>query len=202
MTRAIATLATLAALTAVAARPCHAQGRFGASSSRPISIGLAGGMTVPTSDTRDAFKSGAHVEGFIKLHLPGGFPAFRAALNYEKLDIKQLVGVPGAATTTTATAQTAILGALGQLQFDLIRGPISPYVVAGVGAFNLKAEGTDATASKSKMEFGIDGGAGLAIRLGPISAFAEARMRNVYTNTGWIDTKSIKAVPVSFGLMF
>ena len=199
MTRPFAIIGAVAALAAALPRPSAAQSPLASASTRPISIGLAGGMTVPTSDTRDALSSGAHVEGFVKVRLPGGFPAFRAALNYERLDRKAVAGPAGIGS---ADARAAILGALGQLQLDLLQGPVRPYVVAGVGAFHLKADDGGATGSSSQLEFGVDGGAGLAVRLGPITGFAEARMRNVYTNAGWIDARTIKAVPVSFGLMF
>jgi hypothetical protein len=50
---------------------------------------------------------------------------------------------------------------------------------------------------------GIDGGAGLAFKLGPITGFAETRLQNVYTKEkGLVDTKSIQSFPVSFGIVF
>ena len=39
----------------------------------------------------------------------------------------------------------------------------------------------------------MEGGAGLSIRLGPIDAFAETRLQNVYTKQkGLIDTRSVR----------
>ena len=51
--------------------------------------------------------------------------------------------------------------------------------------------------------FGLDGGAGVSLRLGPIDAFVETRLQNVYTKQqGLVDTKSITVFPVLFGLSF
>ena len=41
------------------------------------------------------------------------------------------------------------------------------------------------------------------MKLGPISGFVEARLQNVYTKEkGLVDTKSIRSIPVSFGVVF
>ena len=41
------------------------------------------------------------------------------------------------------------------------------------------------------------------MKLGRLSAFVEGRVQNVYTkDTGVINSKDIRAVPVSFGLLF
>ena len=76
--------------------------------------------------------------------------------------------------------------------------------MAGLGAFNVK-DVIDAasTQSASKTNFGVDGGGGVEIKLGRLSAFAEAKIQNVYTkNSGVISKSSIQTVPVTFGLMF
>jgi hypothetical protein len=46
-------------------------------------------------------------------------------------------------------------------------------------------------------------GAGLGLRLGRVTAYAEGKVQNVYSNQGVIKSaKQINAVPVSVGLLF
>ncbi len=63
------------------------------------------------------------------------------------------------------------------------------------------ADSASATTT-SKVHFGIDGGAGLAVTIGRISAFTEGRVQNIYINdTGVINRKSITQVPVTVGIL-
>lgn len=72
-----------------------------------------------------------------------------------------------------------------------------------VGGFNVRsALETGGSTSGSKLQFGVDGGAGLGLKVGSLEAFVEARVQNVYTDRGAIDTKSIRSVPVTFGVLF
>jgi opacity protein-like surface antigen len=179
--------------------------------SRPITIGIGGGASVPTTGSvKDALKTGVNWHGFVGFRPMAGMPMLRLAADYQKFDFKKealVAATGGAATTSTAVAdaQTKILGGLANVGFDLLHGPVRPYLLAGVGAFNVKTDGSDASGqsfSRSKTQFGIDGGAGLAVNIGPIAAFVEGRVQNVYTDKGVIDTKSITTVPVTFGIQF
>jgi len=108
------------------------------------------------------------------------------------------------------TGQSDILSGVGGLTMPLFGiGPIHPYVTAGVGAFNVKdsfdataTAGPGATASTSKLRFGVDGGAGLTLKLGRLEAFAEGRVQNVYTDQGAINPKNIQSIPLTFGIIF
>jgi hypothetical protein len=172
-----------------------------------VRIGFGGGMSVPRTGMRDAFRSGINGEGFLLLRLPGGLPTLRIALDYQKFDVKEaartLAG--GSAGTQVENGQTEVLGGVGGFRMDLLRGPVRPYVMAGVGAFNVRsaiALAGGGSESSAETNIGVDGGAGIALRLGRIDAFIEARMQNVYTNKGFIDTKSIQTIPVTFGILF
>ena len=52
------------------------------------------------------------------------------------------------------------------------------------------------------MRFGINGGGGLVLNFGAVSAYVEGRVDNVYTEAGMIDTDQVKVVPVTFGVTF
>ncbi len=55
--------------------------------------------------------------------------------------------------------------------------------MAGLGAFNVKdmINAANASSSVSNTNFGVDGGGGVEIKLGRLSAFAEAKIQNVYS---------------------
>jgi hypothetical protein len=165
---------------------------------RMIRIGFGGGMSVPLSNARDALKTGINGQGYLLL---GGFRLpIRLNLGYAKFNVKDaLLNTPGAADETT------ILSGIGGFMFRPIRqGAFQPYITAGVGAFHIRDmfEGAASDSTESATRFGIDGGAGLSIQIGRLEAFLEGRLQNVYTETGWIDTKSIKAIPITFGVLF
>ena len=108
----------------------------------------------------------------------------------------------GSSPLTGDADRTMIDGVIG-LKIDLIQGPVRPYIMGGLGAFNIKDALASGSGSFSSTNFGVDGGGGLSIKLGRLAAFAETRIQNAYTKQkGFIDTKSIQSIPVSFGLIF
>ena len=149
----------------------------------------------PTGDAKDAFKNGVNGQAFVLVHL-GPLPALRFNLGYDKFDYKDALGLPG--------GHTNILSGTGGLSIDLLPGPARRYITAGIGAFDVSSVMDAANSSNvSKVNFGIDGGAGLSLHFGRVSAFAEGKVQNVYTRSGGvISAKSITSVPVSFGLLF
>ncbi|HEY2375132.1 MAG TPA: outer membrane beta-barrel protein [Gemmatimonadaceae bacterium] len=161
-----------------------------------VRVGFAGGVVVPTANARNAFKTGVQGQGFLLVNL-GGFP-LRLNLGYQHFDLAQ-------ALQASQTGSSNILGGVAGTQIDLVPGPVRPYLLAGLGGFNvmnsLTAPSGQST-STSQFNFGLDGGAGLAINIGRLSAFVEGRVQNVYTQHGATNLKSIQSVPVSFGILF
>jgi opacity protein-like surface antigen len=180
------------ALTSVASAQMHEE-----LSTRLISFGIGGGVSVPVSDAKDAFQNGVNGQGFIRFNLSFLPIAPRIEFNLSKFDLNE------AKVGTTGTQQ--IMSGLATAQFYLMHsGPVRPYILAGVGAYNTKTD-TDSLNAESitSTDFGINGGAGLVIRLGKMaSMYAEGRVDNVYTKSGLIDTKQIQVVPVNFGIVF
>jgi len=166
-------------------------------STRMISFGIGGGVSVPLNDAKDAFKNGFNGQGFVRFNLKFLPIAPRVEFNFSKLDLNDVkFSSPG-------TQQ--IMSGLATAQIYLMHsGPIRPYLLAGVGAYNLKTDLDDATTeSESDTRFGINGGGGLLFHFGKmISAYAEGRVDNVYTDKGFIDTDQIQVVPVNFGVVF
>lgn len=166
---------------------------------RMVRVGFGGGVSVPVSDAKDALKNGFNGQGYLLFRLPGGLPAFRVNLSYQKFDFKDIVLQPG------QSGDSQVLGGTGGFSLSLLRsGPVRPYIAAGLGAFNVRntIETASVSSKASATKFGIDGGAGLALKLGRIDGFIEARIQNVYTDEGVIDKKSVQFVPVTFGLVF
>ena len=189
------TVCAVAVLVALVSSPMVASAQLGLAH-HFVTVGVGGGMSVPVSDAGDAFKNGFNVQGFARLNVPKlpVFPRFDLNFSRFKFDDAQL-GVPG-------TSQ--ILAGLANLQLSVLPlGPVQPYIIAGVGAYNLKTTTEGITPSSvSNMEFGINGGAGVALRFGRINGFVEGRVENVFTEKGMIDTQQIQVVPVTFGLTF
>jgi hypothetical protein len=159
-----------------------------------LSIGFGGGAVVPVGKAQDDFKSGYTGQGFLLVHL-GPLPALRFNLSFQKFDYKNVLGLP--------SSHANVLAGTGGLQISLLPGPVRPYITAGLGAFSVSNVADTANhTSTSKVHFGVDGGAGLAISIGRVSAFTEGRVQNIYTNdTGVIKRKSITQVPVTFGIL-
>ena len=196
-----------AALLALAL-PAAARAQFGgeAPMERPVQIGFGGGVVLPREGASfRELKNGTQGQGFVLVRLPAGLPPLRFNVDYARMKFERATPRPGTALLDTAEAERTTVAGVAGVRLDLLRGPVRPYVVAGVGAFSVKdaLEQSSGTTDFSNVNFGVDGGAGLAIRLGPISAFAEARLQNVYTKQeGLIDTKAIRNVPLTFGLVF
>lgn len=168
---------------------------------RIFSIGLGGGVSVPMSDAKDAFKNGFVGHGFARLNLRLLPIAPRVDFTYSKFDVASAkLATPGA----SGTGQ--MLAGMVNLQYYLIpRGPIRPYIVAGVGAYNVKTDltGVPGATSQSDTRFGVNGGGGVVFRLGSLlSAFIEGRLDNVYSKQGFIAADQIQVVPVTFGVVF
>ena len=201
------TAASLAAALLLSALPIAGRAQ---ATDRPIQIGFGGGVIVPRegASVRE-LKNGTQGQGFELVRLPAGLPPLRFNLDYARMKFERPALPrsvnPTAALLDTAEAERTTIAGVAGLRLDLLRGPVRPYVLAGVGAFNVKdaIDQSNGTTTFSNVNLGVDGGAGLAIKLGPISAFAEARLQNVYTKQkGLIDAKSIQNVPVTFGLSF
>ncbi len=203
-TRVRRALPYVLALALVPALPLTARAQLGVPGmsggmQRPalIQLGVAGGVIVPTSDARDALKQGIHAKAFTLINLLPGLP-LKFDVGYQRFNLKQAI-LDG---MQAESGSQQILSGTGGTQIYLIPGPVRPYITAGVGAFDIRSA-LSGQATTSKMQFGINGGAGLSIKLGPISAFVEGDIQNVYTSeSGLINKKNIQAVPVSFGLLF
>jgi opacity protein-like surface antigen len=191
---------------------------------RPIRFGVAGGVLVPRQgNSMRSISQGMQAQGFVLVRMPAGLPELRFNADFGRMRLERArtsgtpttgtptTGTPGGLPTVPADQQAAmaevtrtLLAGVASLKLDLLRGPVRPYVLGGVGAFNVSddvaaAALTDESARR-QIDFGLDAGAGISLQLGPIDAFVETRLQNVYTKQkGLVDTRSIQAFPVTFG---
>ena len=193
------TLALLAVASVVTV--AHAQTEsMDMGSNRIVSFGIGGGVSVPVSDARDAFKTGFNGQGFVRLNLKGLPIAPRVDFQFQRFDIDdakfQTPGISG---------NGQLLAGVANLQYVVMpHGPARPYIVAGLGAYNFKTDVTGiAGASKSDTRFGVNGGAGVLFKLTSlVSGFVEGRLDNVFSDKGFIQSKQVQVVPVTFGVVF
>ena len=198
-------LAVVAVAAAVAVSTLAAQGlREAEYSQRRLQIGIGGGAIVPRTEARfQEVLTGATGQAYLLLRIAPGLPALRIGADIAHMKFGKARSGFGEATLGSTRTQ---LGGIASLRIDLLPGPVKPYILAGVGAFNIRdalmnGSARDSTFSTTKI--GVDGGAGLSFRLGRIAGFVETRIQNVYTkDQGLINTKSIQAFPITFGLIF
>jgi opacity protein-like surface antigen len=167
---------------------------------KPFQIGFGGGASIPVSDAKDAFKKGWHGSGIVRLNLPMMPFGLQGNFSYNHFSLdQQNVGFSGS---------ERVLSGIADARFGLpIPGPIKPYLLAGVGTYNIKAdpEGAGAPASTSTTKFGINGGGGVNIDVPglPVHAFLEGKIENIYTNegvSGAMKDFKTRIVPVTLGI--
>jgi hypothetical protein len=196
-TRAWALALLLGAATAGSA---HAQfAAASGSSPRFLTFGIGGGVSVPVNDAGDVLKNGFNGHAFVRLNT-GAFPlAPRFDFSFQRFDLKDAKQTSG---VTDANSQ--LISGLANVTIPLMHGPVQPYLLAGLGIANLQntTETATSTTKESSTDFTVNGGAGLLMRLGSLSAYLEGRVDNVYTSSGVIDTDQIQVVPVTVGLTY
>ena len=171
---------------ALAAAPAHAQ----------IAFGLAGGATVPSNDLHD--RSNLGYNGLATLQL--GVPTFpfqvRADLQYNSFGGKDFIDALNVATK--GKDARVIAGSINGV-FTLLPGPIKPYIIGGVGYYDTKFDGNDAT-----RKLGYNYGAGVKFGLTGASIFVEARMHQVNDALFTVSSgrRTAKFIPITIGVMF
>ena len=191
--------AVLAGL-ALVAPAAAAQREMALESPHLVRFGVGGGVSVPTGDFKKAFENGYNAQAFLQVKPPGLPLSLRVTGTFNRFNLKDIqVGTGG---ETDGYGQIA--GGLANATLHLPLGPISPYIMAGLGMLNFKTylETGTGDQTNSQTKFAINGGAGLAIKVGRMDAYIEGRVANVYTDKGFIDKKTVEYIPVTFGIIF
>ena len=154
---------------------------------RAVSFGIAGGATLPMGDIGDAYGTGYNVMATLGIQ-PMAMPVgLRLDVGYHNLGVDEEFEFAGAddlrVISGTANAVLTVANS----------GGVKPYVLGGIGMYNLDGGGD------SETKFGLNGGGGIEFPLAGFSTFAEARFHHVFTDD---DEGSVQLVPIVFGIRF
>ncbi len=154
-----------------------------------VHFGAAGGVSVPTGNTKDAYDRGWHAELLATLRVPLVPLGVRADAVYHRL--------PAARSSGTAGPDLELYGAELSATWDvgLPVLPITPYVIGGVGYFRQRA--VNAAVGGSENSLGWSGGLGVRVGLPGVGvgAFVEGRYLTIAAGGG-----RRALVPVSLGV--
>lgn len=160
------------------------------SATKPFSLGISGGASIPTSDLSNYVNTGYNIGGHVALGTPALPISFRGDVNYDNFGAKGSGNSNYHVWSYTANAVYEVPTMTG----------IRPYVIGGVGGFTPGASyssGNTTVSQSSSTQFGFDLGGGLTIPLSGFNAFIEARY-NHFNDNG----SSTSFVPITFGIMF
>jgi hypothetical protein len=180
MKRRLFGLAATTFALALCAPAAHAQ--------MPVSVGVAGGASVPTSDLGDAENTGYNALIALGLRAPLLPVSLRFDGMYNYMGGKSISGL--------TVPDLRVMTANANVMYALPMGMVKPYLIGGIGMYNTKFDGQ----SGSTNDLGFNAGVGSQFSLGGLTAFGEARWHTI-RNVG-DGNQSAQFVPVSFGLMF
>lgn len=165
----------------------HAQTTGTGAPTRPVSFGVAGGLSIPTGDFGDVLKSGFLAGALLEFTRPASPVAFRIEADYQRFSIKDDfdIGSP---------SDTRVISGVANVLYKFAGETARPYVLGGVGLFNVGAtvEGAD-----SENKFGFNVGAGLEIPLSGITAFGDVRYQSIQT-----EGSALNLIPIRVGIRF
>jgi hypothetical protein len=148
---------------------------------KPFQFGIAAGAAIPMSDFSDFANTGFN--GTVTLGLnPALIPlGIRIDGAYNQFGLK---GVSENARIASAT---------GNLVYSVPSTGVSPYLIGGIGFYNLSFSG----GGSSENDFGWNIGGGIKMPLSGFDTFIEARFNQVQTQD-----ISTRFIPITFGIMF
>jgi len=164
----------------------------GASSTKPISFVISGGLTLPAGDFGDFHDSGFHYDASLLLNIPGFPIALRPEFSFTQFKFEVFAPSGG-----TFDGTTQMIAAVANFEFPLAAGL---YVLAGGGLLSLSREWASNETSASA--FTMAAGAGFRVALGGIRAFVEARLGTATFDAGKFGFSKAQLIPVTFGLVF
>jgi opacity protein-like surface antigen len=151
---------------------------------RPISIGVAGGVSLPQGDLADGVNTGWHALGTFALSTLMQPLGLRLDVAYNRFAFS--VG-DGHQTVGSATLN-------GTYRLPMTNSPMSPYLISGLGAY--RSECSVGPACEAATKFGWNVGVGTKLFIG-FRSFVEARYHR--TKRGDSD---VNYFPLTLGVMF
>jgi hypothetical protein len=173
---------TLAAAALAVTGVTHATARTASAQSgtTPVSFGISGGPSLPTTeDLNSGFQVAGHL-GFRSRTSPLGV---RFDVLYDNWGIERGGG------------ELRAIGGTANLMIHLpsTSTSVRPYLSGGIGIYNTKYSMVD----EGETNGGLNAGAGLDFPMSGIIPFAEVRFHSVFT-----DVRKTNFVPIVFGVRF
>ena len=152
---------------------------------RPISVGLAGGVSLPQGDLADGVDTGWHALATIGLSTLMQPIGLRLDVAYNRFDLSAADGNESVGSATLNLTY----------RLPMTNSPMSPYLIAGLGAY--RTECSLAVGCDAATKFGWNVGLGTKLYLLGFRSFAEAR----YHRTAR-DGSNVNFFPLTFGIIF
>lgn len=152
----------------------------------PVQLGIAGGVSLPTSDLSDITDTGFNgtvTVGMTPALIPLGI-RIDGAIN--QFSLKDALG----------DGSVRFLSVTGNLVYKIPGATVSPYLIGGAGWYNAKLDVT-ALGSDSENKLGWNVGGGITMPLSGFTTFIEARYNQVQTQD-----QPLKFIPITFGILF
>ena len=169
-------------------------------------FGIAGGADFPIQDQSDVYKTGWNAGILFPINFGNSPFGIRFDGTYHRMETKDLTFFAG-------SGRAEIISGTADLTIGARHGYIQPYLIGGVGAYDMRFHGEDVfanTFSDHSTRFGWNAGGGLAFPLGSSSTrfFVEARYTSVsidtdrFSNSIHTTGTRFTFVPVSAGFIF
>lgn len=147
-------------------------------------IMVGGGLLMPMGDYKTADKMG--FIGQAGVGFPAGPVGIRIEADYGQTSHKAPVD-----------GNTKIIGGMGAVVYHFkTPASVTPYVLGGVGMYNVKIDVTG-SGSASETKFGFGAGAGIEMKMTAMSLYLEAKYMNVATSGS-----ATTFIPITVGLRF
>ena len=160
---------------------------------RPVSISLAGGISLPQGSLGDGSDMGWHglaALNFSSLMLPMGLRVDAAFNRFGSTETGVSLGSDGHYDVGSLTGNLTY-------RLPMTNSPLSPYLIAGMGAYRTSCNfGTSASCDASTA-FGWNAGLGVRMYFLRFRSFLEARYHSTER-----DASSINYFPLTFGVTF
>ena len=194
------TLVAVALVLTAASSVAHGQFPGMGGSTRPISLVVSGGLTLPAGDLGDFHDSGFHYDASLLLNIPGFPIALRPEFSLTQFKLKEFGPPPGGGPSSVDEI-TSMMAFLGNIEVPLGGGL---YVLAGGGLLNMSVPEalTPDGEEESSNKFTFDAGAGLRFALGSMRGFVEARIGAASYEQGKVGFSKAQFIPITFGLVF
>jgi hypothetical protein len=161
---------------------------------RPVSLGLAGGVSLPAGDFGDGVDVGWHALATLALGTMMQPLGVRLDGEYSQFSFSGTGGA-GPTTLTAGSQRTFSVTLNPTYRLPSAGSPLAPYLIGGAGAYNLGCTG-DATCDATT-RFGWNAGLGTKFAGLRLKGFVEARYHRVALRGG-----AVQFFPVTVGLTF